>query len=319
MTTENSTPIEVTDDLDAFSEEMFGKPNKVETPSDDAEDTSSEEDALANQEQDTETDADPDDNDGDDEDIVEKPKKQTAQERIQEINAKFRESERRAIELERKIKELEAPKVEVKTPTNVSGEPGPDDLNEDGTEKYPLGEFDGKLAADRAQYHVDKRWAELQEEQVAKASAEAQKTAMAEQAQYWEAKLVEAESGELPDIREDAVTIVNEFSNLDEQYGNYLASTLMSLDKGPEVLNYLATNMDEARKIVAMGPTKATIALGRLEARFLTEGDGKVKPKVSAAPEPPKNLNRGAGGKFVVPDDTDDLEAFEAKFFTKRK
>lgn len=325
MNTEDSTPINDVD-LDSFSAEFFGTAEKPEV-NDDAKDTSPGEDEPATEEV-TETEAEVDDNDTeDDEPVVEKPKKQTANERIREINAKYRESERKAEQAERKAEELarrlealeKAPK-EVKTEdTTEVGEPTPDDKNADGTDKYPLGEFDPGLVADRAKYHVNKAWEEKQAEEAAQTRQKLQQEQMKETAEAWESKLHEAETSALPDIRENAELIVNEFSALNEDYGNYLAQTLMSLEKGPEVLNYLAEHLDEARKIVASGPTKATIALGRLEARFMTEDGNKVKPKVTQAPEPPKNLNRGNNGRFEVPDDTDDFDSFYKKWNSYKK
>ena len=96
------------------------------------------------------------------------------------------------------------------------------------------------------------------------------------------------------------------------------------MDKGPDVLYYLASNPEEARQIVNSGAQKATLALGRIEAKFLEVESKKssAKPKVSKAPTPPppNARARGANGAFIsVQPDTDDLDAFEAAFFDKKK
>jgi hypothetical protein len=325
LTTENnSTPITDTTDLDAFSADFFGtaKPDTPEVdPSNDDADTSSEDDTLATNEAEDTSEAQTDDNEVDDT-PVEKPKKQTAQERISELTRARREAERRAEELQRKLEELQTPKSAPATepePT-VAGAPAPDDVNEDGTDKYALGEFDPAFIADLTRYNINKMYAEKEAEQQQKLAEKAQKQEAEQAVVEWEGRLQEAEKGDIPDIRDKTVTIVEEFSDLDTGYGDYLASVLMSMDKGTQVISYLADNLEEARAIVALGPQKATIALGRIEARFITPEQGKtVKPKVTTAPEPPKQFNRGAGGKFTVPDDTDDLDAFEAKFFALPK
>lgn len=326
----DSNSINDTDDLAAFEQEFFGKANTEPVKEEavesdlDAEDTSSEEDALATNEPDTETDAEVDDNETDDEGEapVEKPKKKTAQERISELTQKYREAERKAAELERQLREREAPTpVEdngnVNTP--ASNEPTPDDLNEDGSEKYPLGEYDPTFIKDLIKFTNDQIVAERDAEAQTRSAQQAQQEAQAALNQEWTEKLNQAEKGEFADIREVGIDLVEAFSDLDPAYGEYLASTIMTLDKGVEVFHYLATHLDEAREIVAAGPNKATIALGRLEARFLTDETGNRKPKVTKAPEPPRSINRGASGKFEIPDDTDDLEAFEKKFFAKKR
>ena len=116
--------------------------------------------------------------------------------------------------------------------------------------------------------------------------------------------------------------MVDVFSGLDKQYGDFLAQAIMSMDNGPDVLYYLAENKDEAKRIVESGATKAVISLGRLEARFDTSEETKPTPrqKVTKAPTPPQHLNKGSAAvKQAVTPDTDDLDAFEAEFFKKRR
>lgn len=325
MTTENSTPIDVTDDLDLFSEQLFN-PTKASPVNEDAEDTSIEDDTLATEDE-TDTSEDADDNEAEDK-PVEKPKgKKSASERISEINAKYREEERvrlaaeaRATELERQLNELKAPKEDKPTPAPVQNTgPTADDLNEDGSDKYPLGEFDPKLAADRADFYVQQAWAARMAEEKEQAEVQARTQEVQQLANSWESKLQAIEESGVEDIRAKTNLLQSEFGSLPEEYGEYLARTLMSLDKGAEVANYLAENIEETREIVASGRTAATIALGRIEARFMAEDGNKVKPKVTKAPEPPKNLNRGSNGQFAIADDTDDLDAFIEKWNTYKK
>ena len=88
----------------------------------------------------------------------------------------------------------------------------------------------------------------------------------------------------------------------------------MSMDHGPDVLYYLAENVDEAKEIFESGPQKATIALGRIESRYI-QSESTKRPRVSKAPSPPPTNKGSAGGSKTVRPDTDDLDSFEKTFF----
>lgn len=315
MTTENDQPQE--DSLDDFSKEFFGqKTEEADNPGNEAPAT---EDALEDEEEDTV------------EEIVEAPeppkKKKSAQERIDEITAKEKQAarERDALQkerddlfarldaLEKNLKPVE--KEEVK---EAPKGPQPGDLDDDGNPKYDLGEYDPLYIRDLTRYETQRATEEMREALKAEREAEvaneklnAEKTALTTQ---WQEKLAKAEES-LPDIREKGLALTDTFSGIDEGYGEYLVSAIMSMEHGPEVLYYLSDNVDEAQRIVASGPVAATIALGRLEAQFT--GTTKQKVKVTEAPEPPQQVSRGASGKFEVPDDTDDLTAFAKKFYQR--
>lgn len=321
MTDINSTP--VTDDLDAFSAELFGTAKPTEKPVEPVaqEEPGDLEPALEEPTEPVDQDADIENEEVDepveDDSKLKLKKKQTFQERINELTAKAREAERREQELAKRLEELETkPKAEPKTPTPVETDgPSPTDVDKDGELLYPLGEFDPQYIRDLTRYTIQ------QETAAAKAAqAEEAKQAQAQAAQQqlqseWAGKLAEAEK-ELPDLREKGQNIEQAFAGIDQAYGEYLSAAIMSLDHGPEVLYYLSDNIDEAQRIVAAGPVAATIALGRLDSKFTkTEAP---KKKVSEAPEPPAVSTRGAGGRFDVRDDTDDLDAFEKKFFIKK-
>jgi hypothetical protein len=334
MSTEN-TPVEtVTDDLDAFSEQLYGQ-SKSEPEAATSEDTDVEEqevDATETKTQDddadaveTETDDDADtveeEDDNDPEPDV-KPKKNRFQERIDELTGKAKNAEREAEELRRRLEAIEQkqnPKDEpTPAPADVSG-PSADDKNEDGSDKYPLGEFDPQYIRDLTRHTLQQeREAEKQRESAAKQEQEyaAERAALTES---WQEKLGPAQE-RYPDFQEKGAELFTTFNGIDQTYGEYLTATLMSMDHGPDVLYYLASNLDEANNIVASGPTKATIALGRLEAKFVQEAAEKTlaRPKVSKAPTPPTTLKGSNQVVADVPDDTDDLEAFAKKLFKKK-
>lgn len=127
-----------------------------------------------------------------------------------------------------------------------------------------------------------------------------------------------------PDFQEKGQALLNGFNHLEPSYAQYLSTVLMSMDKGPDVLYYLSNNPAEATSIVNSGAQKATLALGRIEAKFLEAEAAKVlqKPKTSKAPNPvpPQARTRGSNGAFIsVAPDTDDLDAFSQEFFVKKK
>lgn len=305
------------DDLDAFEKAMYGTDAKepVEDVVDD-EDNELEDDSLATDETDLE-----DDQDKDDDPTPEvKPKKNGFQERIDELTAARREAERDAAELRRRLDELEAankPKEDKPSPaqpTQKTEGPSPDDVDENGNAKYALGEFDPAYLRDLVRYENAKEreeFARVQEErQIQEANARSQQALATE----WNQKL-EAVQETLPDIREKGAKLVEAFADLDPGYGEYLATAIMKLPHGPEVLYYLSDNIAEAKKLASQDPITAVIELGALSARYTDEAKPEKKVKITDAPPPPQARVRGAGGKFTVPDDTDDLEAFEKKFY----
>lgn len=328
--TENSNAVDTTD-LDSFSAEFFGgtpqpqedsgtaEEEAVEKVDNDADDTSPVDDTDATNDADDEPKAE-----GDDE-PEEKPKKKSAQERINELTRQRREAERQNAEWERRFNELEARLGNVKeTPapasTDDTGAPDPDALNEDGSRKYELGDYDPQFIRDYHKFAAREELRAAREEADKEVAAKEAQAARTELNTEWNAKLDAAEEGEFADIREKGLELVESFNDLSNDYQDYLAQTIMGMDKGIEVFYYLANNPEEARDIVSKGATGATIALGRIEAKFLNAENGNVvKPKVSKAPPPPPAVNRGSNGRFEVPGDTEDLDAFEAVFFNKKR
>lgn len=324
-----------TDDLDEFSSLLFGDA-KVKT--EDASDATEDEEQIAEDNDETEIEEDDalateDEEDTEDEpEAEEKPKekpKNRFQDRIDELTKDRWEEKRRADALEAKLNEvinqLNSKKEEA-TPAKPAAKveefdgPRPDEKTTDGEDKYPLGEFDPAYVRDVAVYAVRKEME--QKEQKAAQERQQAETARAKQEleSAWEQKL-ETSKEKYPDLIEKNEALLPVFETLDPAYGEYLASTIMSMDYGPDVLYYLATNVDEAKKIAESGAARATIALGRLEARFAFQDEEKKekKLKVSKAPEPPERLNKGNLVAKDVPDDTDDLDAFAAKLFTNKR
>ena len=328
----DSNTEQVVDDinLDDFSKEFFQTETKTETPVkedpveteevEEVDDETSEDDtSLDNEEtQDTE--------DEEEDETPEPPKeekpKSRFQERISELTNRAKAAEAREAERDAEIARLKAllegketKQEEPVKPTAEPEGPTPDDKNADGTDKYPLGEFDPAYVRDLARHAVRVerealKAAEEQERQVREENQ--QRQALIDS---WAVKLEEKQEA-LPDFAERNLELQEIFSKADPAYADYIALTVMSMDKGPEVLYHLATNPEEARKLVKMSAAQATLALGKIEARFELQAEEKTKKlKVSNAPKPPERLNKGTHVSREVKDDTDDLDAFSRKFF----
>lgn len=347
MSNEN-TPVTNEDDLDAFSADFFGQnkpePEQASEGEEQSNEDSSEEDATnenenlgeddtpANEDDATEeAEVEEDEEDSDpapDPNTLKKPKSRF-QERIDELTGKAREAERREQalrdefeNLKRTIENQNQNDQPVPKPTgNVDTSPTPDDKNEDGSNKYPLGEFDPTYIRDLTKHTLESERKALIEQDKREAEERQNEEQKAQLTAGWQEKLGPAQE-RYPDFMTKGDTLVNSFSDLDQKYAEYLTATIMSLEYGPDVLYYLANNIDEARRIIDSGATKATVALGRIEAKFLQAEveKQKVRPRVSKAPEPPAHLNKGNSvAKAEISDDTDDLDAFASKFFTSKK
>ena len=326
----------VTEDLDAFTNEFFGQ-NPAPEPEPPTSGVSSEEGEeeetppVAEQgdvkvEPDSQEE-DPDSEVEDEEPVAEAPKaKPTVQDRINELVRQREEAKREGdqkLEALRREFEEKLANLAPKPPEKVeAGEPSPDDLKEDGTPKYDLGEFDPAYIRDLTKYtlNAERQQAEARAQEEARQNQERQ--AQEALITTWNEK-VTAATTEYPDFMEKGQALLGNFDNLDSGYAQYLSTVLMSMDKGPDVLYYLSNNPAEAATIVNSGAQKATLALGRIEAKFLEADANKVlqKPKVSKAPTPPppSTRNRGSNGAFVsVAPDTDDLDAFTQEFFKKK-
>jgi len=189
---EDNTPVEDNDtDLDAFSQDFFGQSSAsaeeatsegesdeiddIDDTSDaslEEDDTQDEDDAALATDEDEDTDeGDTDDETSEEEESKEKPKKKNRfQERINELTAKQREAERERDELLREFKALqeklntpEVPKTNPAPKANDSNEPDPNAKLEDGTDKYPLGEFDPHYIRDLTKYSLEQERAAYEE------------------------------------------------------------------------------------------------------------------------------------------------------------
>jgi hypothetical protein len=264
----------------------------------------------------------------------EKPKrKHSAKERIDELTAdKYAEkrareaAESRLAQIERELatikagREKEEPEaLREQLPPNA---PNPDAVDKEGNPLYVLGEFDPQYIRDLTKFTIAEENKAYEQARAQKEWEEGVAAAQQELAQVWVEKVEKAEE-EIPTLREDITELTSTFERIDPSYGEYLAMTIMQCENGPEIMHYFSQNIGEAQKIVASGPSAATLAIGRLEAQFAKktsteQGEQKQQKKVSTAPEPPEKSARGVNGRQLVRPDTDNLDAFGELFYEKK-
>lgn len=332
------------DDLADFAADLFSaeKPaESVEAKEDDNGETSepaeAADDSSADAEVGTGTDEDdegaedgePSEEDDEPAPVKGKPKSRF-QQRIDDMTAKLREKDDQINRVLAKLEEVtKAKEAEVETPQNTPKadrglvEPTAEDTNEDGSLKYPLGEFDPKLLRDLTRY--DRAIERAHEAEVAKetqaeqAKAEELRTLQTE----WNGK-VEAAKETYPDYVEKGQGLLETLGEVPQDYAVYLTQHLMGMEYGPDVFYYLAEHPDEARAIVNSSPEKAINRLGRIEARFEIAADEKsgkeTKLRVSNAPEPaPRNKGSNAAPPKLDLESAS-LDDFERELYpTKRR
>lgn len=323
MSNEPNDPVFVdpnTDDLDAFTDLFNGKAKvkEDEVEIDDVEPVDEDDDTDVDT-QDTEVDEAPDgDDDSADDEPEEKPKPKKVnrfQERINELTAKAREAERALEALRAEQAQKQAEPTKQATPVVQDTGPDPDAKNEDGSDKYPLGEFDPQYIRDMARHTIDKEWAARKEQEAAEQNQRQIEAARAELQNQWVEKLTPM-TEQHEDFLDKTMELESAFDGLDPAYSDYLVQTIKSLDHGPEVLYYFANNLEEAKRFVQSGPLNATLALGEINAMF--KGNTRKETKVSKAPPPPQ-VNKGSKTRVAVTPDTDDLDAFSELFFKKTR
>jgi hypothetical protein len=316
----------LTDDLNDFEKELYPtEPDpsleqepRVDTPAE----TDEPELPLEPETPDEESTEDPDGDAKEEPEDPETPvrKKKTFQDRINEVLEGRREAREELEAWKRRYEELEAKVVKPVEPTPAtpeSGAPRYDATDENGELVYPLGEYDPKYIEDLTAYQVDKRLQTFEQKRQEEMEAARQQAALAEVQKEWNQK-IDAAQETFPDIRERGQDLQLALNALEvnPDVAEYIASTIMSLDTGPEILYYLATNLDEAAEVFTSNQVAATLTIGALDAD-IKRTKARTTKKVSSAPEPPKALARGVGTMSDVPDDTDDLTAFERKLYRR--
>ena len=264
----------------------------------------------------------------------------TPQGRINQAIGRQREAERRAEAAEKKAAEIEArlaalekgeekPKAEEGKTDQAAADAGDEEIvlspelqkqlgEEPDSADFEMGEEDRDYIRAIARYEAKREFLVNHQKEDNARQQEAFDEAVQEAETKWNNK-VEAVAEKYPDFKEKV---------LDNAEDNWKCTIFMSAaihqsDVGADIAYHLATHPDEAADIAQMDPVQQVQAITRLETGFAQEAapaskeEPQKKPvKVATdAPEPAGNRARGAGGRYEVPDDTDDLEAFERKFY----
>ncbi len=318
-----------TDDLDAFNnllegrakekpEEQSAEEKKEAPKTAQSEDESNEPDGdEVDENEDQDDNEDDSDSDGDDKEKPKKPEKKvnSFQQRINELTAKAREAERKLAELESKQADP-TPKAPAQVDKAVEP-PSPEAKNADGTEKYPLGEFDPDYIRDLTRHTIQEEQKVYNERATQEKQQREFEEARAQIQNQWVEKLTSV-TDKHEDFLDKTVQLESAFDGLDAGYSDYLVQTIKSLDNGPDVLYHLANDLTEAKRLVQMGPLGATLALGELNAKFKQVSEpAKKEPKITQAP-PPAPTNKGNKTRISVTPDTDDLDAFSQMLFSKK-
>lgn len=234
------------------------------------------------------------------------PKKNRAQERIDELTATSRNHEREAEKWRNEA---------LKLGYTPDGE-APEMPEEPDPEKYPYGEHDPEYLKDRGKY--DAKVEMIQGQNKARFQAEAAAL---------DAKWTKNQAGALeryPDF--DDVVAKGEWA-----CPPVIAIGIKDSDVGPDIAYALAKDPAEAGRIAKLSPLEQAREFGRKESDFISQkriseleaevaklkekGEAPAAPKklVTKAPEPPRRRISGGGARHETPADTDDFAAFEKK------
>ena len=290
MTTEPTTMLEVTDDLNAFSKSFFNPDaDPAPEPAAEPEAEAPEEVEEAPEEPVAETD------EGDEgEEEAPKPKKRTTNDRLKQ----------KAAENARLMQQLEALRAEIEGIKKPLTETKPESKADVGLEKpdpakFQYGELDPNymeaLADYRADLKIAKFQAELREQQETERQQEAQKRASAT-LQETATEIEQLGSSKFSDFHE---IVVEGGQNGDYPLTQEMFETISELprDVAPDVLYYLASYPDEAAKVAQMSVRQQALWFGRLEAEIKATTSTPAPKKVTTAPPPPASTPRGTGSK----------------------
>ena len=226
---------------------------------------------------------------------AEKPKDKLNK-RFEKVSRKAEEAEAKAREYENRLKEYEARGTEPAVKKVVEGKPDASQFND----AFEYAEALAEWSAENALKQRD------EQEAVRKQQAEQEKITKS-----WNKKLdkAKAQYSDFDDVVKSANTVV----------GNEIRDSILESDVGPQLLYFLASDEDFAKKLTEMPVIKALREIGKLEARF----ERKEEPKVataprSKAPEPIKTLSGGKAGADVLIDTNGEFHGTYAQWKAAR-
>ena len=268
--------------------------------------TASPEDDGGDDDSDEEEDEDEDESeaDGDEEEEEsdensegdQKPKKNRAHERIDELTNEVRFQEREVQKLRDEVTRLGGDPYAVGSTADAPEAPDPS--------KYQYGEQDVDYIRDHAKYEAKMEVLETQAKAAFKAQA-------AELDLKWTKNQVEALK-KYPDFDE---VVVKGGSENKWPCPPVIAVAIKDSDVGADAAYHLASNPEEAKRIAALTPLEQAREFGRLEERLITKAARAARReqqpnRVTKAPPPPKRRTQGSGATKNQKFDTD-FAAFE--------
>ena len=226
---------------------------------------------------------------------AEKPKDKLNK-RFEKLSRRAEEAEAKAREYENRLKEYEAKVTEPAVKKVVEGKPDASQFND----AFEYAEALAEWSAENALKQRD------EQEAVRKQQAEQEKITKS-----WNKKLdkAKAQYSDFDDVVKSANTVVS----------NEIRDSILESDVGPQLLYFLASDEDFAKKLTEMPVIKALREIGKLEARF----ERKEEPKVataprSKAPEPIKTLSGGKAGADVLIDTNGEFHGTYAQWKAAR-
>ena len=235
---------------------------------------------------------------------------QTTEKRSEKLNKRFdkvtqraKEAEARSVELENRLKEYEAKAIPQQEPVRatIEGKPQASQFND-------AFEYAEALAEWSAENALKQRDAE----EVQRKARKAQDKVL----NNWNEKIAKAKTS-MPDFDrmvQSSTTVVS-----DE-----IRDSILESDVGPQLLYFLASDENFAKKLTEMPLVKALREIGRLEARFEQEDKPKAKANKesvsrSTAPSPIRPLTGGKIGNDVLIDTNGEFQGSYAQWKAARQ
>ena len=235
---------------------------------------------------------------------------QTTEKRSEKLNKRFdkvtqraKEAEARSVELENRLKEYEAKATPQQEPVRatIEGKPQASQFND-------AFEYAEALAEWSAENALKQRDAE----EVQRKARKAQDKVL----NNWNEKIAKAKTS-MPDfdqmVQSSTVVVSNE-----------IRDSILESDVGPQLLYFLASDENFAKKLTEMPLVKALREIGRLEARFEQEDKPKAKANKesvsrSTAPSPIRPLTGGKIGNDVLIDTNGEFQGSYAQWKAARQ
>lgn len=244
---------------------------------------------------------------GDDDEIDEQPKRKTARERIQELNKRARDAERRGSNLEARLAALEKGAGQ---PNNFNGSSGSKDSAPDPSDqtKYPLGHLDDRYIEDKLDWLATEKATKLADAALQRQQETEQSTALERQqaALMDTVDTVSAKGVELYDDFQEVV--VDAGLKGDWALTQTTFEAAAESEHGPQILYELAENPKEAKRVASLSNIQQLRFVDKRNSEIAEKMAGRKIPKAGA---PPQTQTRGANSSTRISPTTDNLDDFE--------